>query len=198
MKVCRVFFVLLLVLAAASATCSILFPQFRKTLDSGRNDKKTVNFWYQQRSISSPTTPEFIITRTYSKDLPCPQARLYFTIMAALSVSGAGLLGLSVLFAACWINARNAIALPVVSTSLTFCACVFYGAILGLVVYIRKLTLCGDDPSARLALQADGFFFAEGFYLLCVATGSAFISAITGLVLCCIAVCSGKDSDKDV
>ncbi|KAG5508749.1 hypothetical protein JKF63_05247 [Porcisia hertigi] len=198
MKVCRVFFVLLLVLAAASATCSILFPQFRKTEGPEGNTKKTVYFWYQQNSSASPNAPNSEITRTYSKDLPCPQARLYFTIMAALSVSGAGLLGLSVLFAACWINARNAIALPVVSTFLTICACFCYGAILGLVVYTRKLTLCGDDPSARLALQADGFFFAEGFYLLCVATGSAFISAITGLVLCCIAVCSGRYSDKDV
>ncbi|KAG5508751.1 hypothetical protein JKF63_05249 [Porcisia hertigi] len=198
MKVCRVFFLLLLVLATASATCSILFPQFRKTLDSERNDKKTVNFWYQQNSVTSPNDPDLLIRRTYSKKLLCPQARLYFTIMAALSVSGAGLLGLSVLFAACWINARNASCLSVVSTFLTICACVCYGATLGLVMYIRKLTLCGDDPSARLALQADGFFFAEGFYLLCVATGSAFISAITGLVLCCIAVCSGRDSDKDV
>ncbi|KAG5508756.1 hypothetical protein JKF63_05254 [Porcisia hertigi] len=197
MKVCRVFFLLLLVLAAASATCSILFPQFRKTLDSERNDKKTVNFWYQQISVTSPNDPYLIITRTYSKDLLCSQARLYFTIMAALSVSGAGLLGLSVLFAACWINARNASCLSVVSTFLTICACICYGATLGLVVYIHKLTLCGDDTLGRLALQADGFSFAEGFYLLCVATGSAFISAITGLVLCCIAVCRGKDSDKD-
>ncbi|KAG5508755.1 hypothetical protein JKF63_05253 [Porcisia hertigi] len=198
MKACRVFFLLLLVLAAASATCSILFPQFRKTEGPEGNTKKTVYFWFRQLSFPSPSGRDSIIVRIYSRDLPCPQARLYLTIMAALSVSGAALLGISVLLAACRINARNGIPLLVVSTSLTFCACFCYGAILGLVVYIRKLTLCGDDVLGRLALQADGFFFAEGFYLLCVATGSAFISAITGLVLCCIAVCSGKDSDKDV
>ncbi|KAG5508757.1 hypothetical protein JKF63_05255 [Porcisia hertigi] len=197
MKACRVFFLLLLVLAAASATCSILFPQFRKTEGPEGNTKKTVYFWYQQLSFPSPNAPDSIIVRIYSQNLPCSQARLYFTIMAALSVSGAAFLGISVLFAACWINARNASCLSVVSTFLTICACVCYGATLGLVVYTCRLTLCGDDTLGRLALQADGYSFAEGFYLLCVATGSAFISAITGLVLCCIAVCRGKDSDKD-
>ncbi|CAG9572083.1 conserved hypothetical protein [Leishmania major strain Friedlin] len=199
MKCCRVFVFVLLMLFTACATCSILFPVFRKVV-AGTDTTNTVYFWYRQSSTPAKETPDVEIVRTYSYHLQCLQGQVYYTVTAALSVAATAFIASSALLTACWINARYNDSLAVTSTFTSFISLACCGATLGLIVCTYMTTLCPGEKTQMLAAKEDGYQLAEGFYLLCVATGGTLLCFVVGFALCCSTLCcseEGKDDDYE-
>ncbi|CBZ25226.1 conserved hypothetical protein [Leishmania mexicana MHOM/GT/2001/U1103] len=199
MKCCRVFVFMLLMLFTACVTCSILFPVFRKVV-VGNDTTNTVYFWYRQSSTPIEGGDGVMMIRTYSYHLQCLQGQVYYTVMAALSVAATAFIASSALLTACWINASYNDGLAVTSTFMSFISLACCSATLGLTVCTYMTTLCPDEKTQILGAKADGYKLAEGFYLLCVATGGALLCFIAGFALCCSTLCcsdEGKDDDDD-
>ncbi|KAG5481972.1 hypothetical protein LSCM1_05684 [Leishmania martiniquensis] len=197
MKGCRVFIFVLLMLFTACATCSILFPQFRKVVDTTSKKTSTVYFWYRESSMPVAETQSVAINRTYSHRLLCPRGQLYHTAAAALSVAATALIGSSMLFAACWIDARYNNGLAVASAFMAFLSFVCFSAVVSWTVYTYLTTLCPGETGQILGAKDDGYTLAEGFYLLCAATGGSLLCFIISFVLCCSAVCCTIEDKGD-
>ncbi|CAJ1021135.1 hypothetical protein Q4I30_002459 [Leishmania utingensis] len=197
MKCCRVLVFILLLLFTACAVCSIVFPQFRKTVSNTTSTTDTVHFWYRQSSRSVADVQGVVMSRTYSYRLLCLQGQVYYTVAAALSVAAATFIGASTLFAACWISAYNNDGLFVTSTFMTFMSFTCSSATLGLMVYTYTTTLCPDEETQICAAKRDGYAMAEGFYLLCTTTVGTFICFIIGFGLCCSVLCCGSEIKDD-
>ncbi|KAG5482330.1 hypothetical protein LSCM4_05583 [Leishmania orientalis] len=193
MKCCRVFIFVLLMLCTACATCSILFPQFRKIVDRATMRTSTVYLWYRESSMPIQEAQSVSINRTYSYHLPCPRGQLFNTVSAALSVAATALISSSMLFAACWIDARYNNGLAVAGAFMAFLSFAGFGAVLSWLVYTYLTTLCPGEAVQILGAKEDGYALAEGFYLLCAATGGALLCFVISFALCCSAVCCSSE-----
>ncbi|KAK7197694.1 hypothetical protein NESM_000721200 [Novymonas esmeraldas] len=197
MKCCRVFYLILLLLFTACATCAILFPQYRRTSESNSNSTDTVYFWYRQSTASIAGVPSIVIGRTYSYNLLCQQGQVYYTVTAALSVAAAAFLGASTLFTACWINSRTEDGLIVTSVFMTFMGLACAAVTVALTAYTYVTTVCQGELTEMKAAKDNGFNLVEGFYLICIAAGGSLICFIFGFGLCCASVCCGGDDKND-
>ncbi|KAG5482500.1 hypothetical protein CUR178_05640 [Leishmania enriettii] len=197
MKCCRVFIFVLLMLCTACATCSNLFPQFRKVVDETTMQTSTVYLWYRESSMPIQESNSVAINRTYSFHLMCPQGQLFYTVAAAVSVAATALISSSMLFAACWIHARCNNGLAGAGAFMAFLSFAGFSAALSWIVYTYLTTLCPGEAGQILGAKEDGYALAEGFYLLCTATGGALLCFVISFTLCCSAVCCSNAVKND-
>lgn len=194
MLCCRVLLLVAVMLLTACMTCSILFPVLRKTetdTSGSVTTRETVYYWYWETSNSSTATSgtPAPVRRRYTRDLDCDRARAFYTASSALSVSAAGLGGVTALVISCWSAAGFNYSIGVSALLLTFLTMACAVVVLAFTVYGYTNGFCDDDaqPIAG-STKEGGYKLVEGFILLCVAAGGLFLLTVAeaiGLCCCC-------------
>lgn len=190
----RVFVLIFLMLLTACATCSILFPIFRKPKSKVGNTttKETVYYWYSETShVDSVSTS---IKRVYTRDYSCESEKNDYVASAALAVAGAGLGGLACMFVACWINAGYRAALGVISVILTFLAFACCIVVVSLSAYLFVNVPCKSDSVTESVKQRD-YKLVEGFILMAIAAGGFLIMMVVQIIGLCCCFCGHSNFD---
>ncbi|KAK7198789.1 hypothetical protein NESM_000844400 [Novymonas esmeraldas] len=193
----RAVILLFLVVFTACATCSILFPQFRResaasTTPATGPTRLTVYYWYNESAVSTSAGGKSTTTvRHYTRDFTCSTQHAFYTAAAALSVAAAGLGGVAALFAACWTSAGRRSCLAGIVTAATFFAFACSIVTLAVSAYVYVTGLCGAK-----APQADEYKLVEGFGLICAAAGGLLITFVLEVVECCCGCCGGASTQE--
>ncbi|KEG06561.1 hypothetical protein DQ04_13341020 [Trypanosoma grayi] len=162
---CRVFVLILSVLATACVVCANLFDVFRRDIGGG-STKQTL--WYSKATVGSGI-------KDLVRDSLCNEYKLFFQISEGVAVGGAAI-GFIVLILAIvrLFMGRGSCFLRCFILFLTSAAFAGCGACVGLLVFGYMQGYCQNDDSLRDAyapFKDRGYEFVEGFYLICVACG---------------------------
>ncbi|CBZ25227.1 hypothetical protein, unknown function [Leishmania mexicana MHOM/GT/2001/U1103] len=187
MRCCRLILLLLMLLFTGCIVAAILLPIYRKDSNETVLTKYRVFFWFNESINVSGTPPSTLILRTYSFAILCQKARIFFIVMAILSVVAAAIAGVACLTLACWTMAGYNISLGVTSLLLTIFAMLFSVVVLAAAVFVFKTDFCVSEGMAYLqAPRTNGYRLGEGFFLLCIAVGGFLLLVVMqALCLCC-------------